>query len=84
MDYITITGLTAGALTTVSFLPQVIKAWKTKSTGDLSLGTFVLQGSAVSLWIIYGFIAGKPPIILWNLATALLVLIIIILKLKYK
>ena len=38
MDIPTFLGYLAGFLTTSAFLPQVIKAWKTKSTQDLSLG----------------------------------------------
>jgi MtN3 and saliva related transmembrane protein len=42
MDYVTLIGLLAATLTTIAFLPQAIKAWKTKSTKDLSLPTFLL------------------------------------------
>lgn len=84
MDYITTLGLAAGALTTVSFLPQVIKSWKTKVTEDLSLGTFVLQGIAVTLWMIYGITIKELPLILWNFVTVCLVFTMIIFKLKYK
>ena len=84
MNYITILGLVAGALTTFSFLPQVIKTWKTKATGGLSLSTFVLQGTAGILWTVYGIMLKESPIILWNFITICLVFIIVIFKLKYK
>jgi len=42
MNFVTILGLTAGTLTTLAFLPQLIKTWKSKSTSDISLGMFVI------------------------------------------
>lgn len=83
MDTPTLIGLVAGALTTGAFLPQVIKTWRTRATRDLSLGTFALQGSAVTFWVVYGFIIGELPLILWNVITAALVLVIILFILKY-
>lgn len=80
----TFVGLVAGLLTTISFLPQVIKTWKIKETKNLSLGTFILQEIANILWVVYGIIINQSPLIVWNTMTAALVLIIIILKLKYK
>ena len=84
MTLTTFIGLVAGLLTTIAFLPQVIKAWKTKATKDLSLPTFVLQCTAVVIWVIYGMFIKELPLILWNALTGVLVFIIIILKLRYK
>ena len=84
MSLVTFFGLAAGFLTTVAFLPQVIQTRQTKKTKDLSLGTFVFQGAAVTLWFCYGLMIGELPLILWNVITAILVSIIIIFKLKYK
>lgn len=69
IDYL---GLFAGMLTTISFLPQVIKTWKTKSARDLSLEMFVIFCTGVMLWLIYGISVGNVPIIVSNLLTALL------------
>jgi MtN3 and saliva related transmembrane protein len=60
-------GYFAGLLTVGSFLPQVIKAWQTRQTRDLSLGMFALLVTASSLWILYGTITGDWPVILTNL-----------------
>ncbi|MFH1181179.1 MAG: SemiSWEET family transporter [bacterium] len=84
MNYITFIGLAAGFLTTFSFSAQIIKTWKTKETKDLSLITFSLQLIAVILWTSYGLILRELPLILWNTLTAILVLMIVIFKLKYK
>lgn len=84
MNFITLVGIIAGLLTTISFLPQVIKTWKTKKTQDLSLSTFVLQDMAGILWVTYGIVIKELPLILWNAISAVLVLIIVIFKLRYK
>jgi MtN3 and saliva related transmembrane protein len=47
MDYITVVGLVAAALTVTSFFPQLIKVFKTRSTRDISLGMFSIFCAAV-------------------------------------
>ena len=66
-------GYFAGTLTVISFIPQVIKTWKTKETKDLSLGAFALLVSACSLWAIYGVIIDDWSVILTNTGMVLLV-----------
>ncbi|EAW36735.1 SemiSWEET transporter [Lyngbya sp. PCC 8106] len=83
MTLITAIGLLAGTLTTVSFLPQVIKTWKTKSTRDVSLEMFVLFCSGVFLWIVYGALIGDLPIVATNIVTLSLASMILFFKLKY-
>jgi len=84
MNIITLVGLVAGFLTTISFLAQVIKTWKTKETKGLALSTFVLQGIVGVLWATYGIAINNLPLVLWNTISSALVLIIIIFKLRYK
>jgi MtN3 and saliva related transmembrane protein len=84
MKLITILGLLAGSLTTISFLPQVIKTWRTRSTKDISLEMFAIFCSGVILWIIYGFLIQDVPVILTNCATLGLASPILWFKLKYK
>jgi MtN3 and saliva related transmembrane protein len=69
MDPITTLGLVAATCTTVAFLPQVIRNWKTKSVGDLSFGTFGVFTTGVLLWLIYGALIRNLPIILSNIVT---------------
>ncbi len=59
-------GYFAGVLTVGSFLPQVIRTWRTRQTGDLSLGMFGLLGAASSLWMVYGVITSDWPVVLTN------------------
>ncbi len=84
MNTTAILGYVAGALTTIAFLPQVIQTWKTKSTKDISLVMFVTFCTGVFLWLIYGFLIGSYPVIIANIATLLLAMIILSLKIKYK
>jgi MtN3 and saliva related transmembrane protein len=78
-----IIGLLAGLLCTVSFLPQVIKAFKTRRTKDLSLATFSILSAGLFLWIIYGILINQIPIILTNVMILVLSLLILGMKLKY-
>ena len=84
MDTALILGYFAGALTTISFVPQVIKIWKTKSTKDISLITFIAFCLGVFLWMLYGIILHSLPVIIANSIGLVLGLIILILKIKYK
>jgi MtN3 and saliva related transmembrane protein len=77
-------GLIAGALTTVAFIPQVVKIWKSKHTLDISLGMFSILSVGVFLWLLYGIQLGALPLILANGITLVLSLTILVFKLKYK
>lgn len=76
-------GLIAGTLTTIAFIPQIAKAWQSKSTGDLSWGMVTIFSTGVLLWLIYGIWINSLPVILANAVTLLLQCGIIALKIKY-
>ncbi|YAG04651.1 MtN3 and saliva related transmembrane protein [Nostoc sp. DSM 114167] len=84
MDFITILGLAAATITTISFLPQMFKTWQTKSAKDVSLVTLIAFISGVFLWLIYGIYLQSLPIILANAVTLVFNLIILWLKIKYR
>lgn len=77
-------GFIAATMTTISFLPQVIKTWRMKETRDISLSMFIILATGIFLWIIYGFIIEDLPVILANSITFIFVMIILFFKLKYK
>ena len=77
-------GLLAGALTTVAFIPQVVQAWRTRSTHDISAAMFVTFSLGVALWLCYGIALGAWPVILANVVTLILSIIILYLKLRYR
>ena len=74
-------GFLAGCLTTIAFLPQAIKAWRTRSTGDLSLGMFLTFCLGVICWLVYGLALGELPLILANAVTLVLAGSILLCKL---
>lgn len=84
MSLIILLGLAAGALTTIAFIPQVIRTWKTKSAHDLSLGMYIILCTGILLWLIYGLIIEDIPIIVANAVTLSLALVILYFKLTYK
>lgn len=77
-------GTIAGTLTTISFIPQVWKIWRSRSANDISIGMFILFGLGVTLWLIYGLILQAMPIVLANGVTLLMVLVILIMKAAFK
>ena len=76
-------GLIAGACTTIAFLPQVLKTWKSRSARDLSLGMFSIFSFGVFLWLVYGFLVNDIPVIAANLVTLMLASTLLVFKLKY-
>jgi MtN3 and saliva related transmembrane protein len=79
----TLIGLMAAICTTGSFLPQVVRAWRTRSTRDVSAWMFILLVTGNSLWLVYGALIGDLPLVIANLVTLALVGIILALKLRY-
>ena len=84
MNLITILGLVAGTLTTLAFLPQLLKIWQTKSAKDISFNTLIVFNLGIFLWLIYGIYLNALPIILTNLFTLIFNMIIVWLKIRYK
>ena len=83
MDSTTVLGLVAGALTTIAYLPQLIKTWKSKSAEDLSWSMLITLCIGIVLWLIYGAYVHDLPVILANVVTLILSSIILVLKLRY-
>lgn len=83
MDFTNILGFTAASLTTIAFLPQVIKVWRSHSTKDISLPMLVTFIAGITLWLIYGLLVNAAPIYLANGITLGLNLLILRFKLKY-
>lgn len=76
-------GLLAGALTTISFIPQVLQALKTRNTKGISLPMYMIFVSGVLLWLIYGLLIQEPPVYIANAITFVLSLSILIMKIRY-
>lgn len=83
MDLTTLIGLAAGTCTTIAFLPQALKCWRTRSTRDISLSMFLVLVAGVALWLAYGLILGDVPLVAANGVTLLLAGSILVLKLRH-
>lgn len=81
--YLDLLGYCAATLTTIAFVPQVLKTIKTKSARDVSIGMFISFTIGVFLWIIYGLVTNTKPIWISNIIILGLAITQIILKLKY-
>ena len=73
-------GYVAGALTTFSFLPQVVRSARMRSAAGLSWLWLLCFGSGVGAWLAYGIVLGDPAIIAANAATLLAVLVLVWLR----
>jgi MtN3 and saliva related transmembrane protein len=73
-------GYVAGALTTLSFLPQVVRSARMRSAAGLSWLWLLCFGSGVAAWAAYGIVRGDPAIIAANSATLLAVLVLVWLR----
>ena len=82
MNNANIIGVIAGVLTTISFLPQAIKIYRTRHTRDLSLPMYIVLFIGVFLWLCYGVMVHSYPIIIANAVTMAIDLYILIMKVK--
>ena len=65
-------GFMAAAIGALAFVPQVVKTWRTRSSGDLSAGMLAAMTTAAALWVFYGIQIGSPPVIAGNVVTLML------------
>ena len=84
MNYLpAVIGFIAAILTTVAFVPQVMKIWRSRSAKDVSLGMYTLFTIGVVLWLAYGILIDSWPIILANCVTVLLAGVVLAMKVKF-
>tara|TARA_Y100001978_G_C23445691_1_gene315213 strand:- start:187 stop:453 length:267 start_codon:yes stop_codon:yes gene_type:complete len=76
-------GYFAAILTTVAFLPQLIKTLKTQKADDVSLITLIMFLTGVMSWVIYGYKISSLPILMANIITFILNLLILIFKINF-
>ncbi len=76
-------GLLAGLLTTIAFVPQLLKIYASKSGKDVSARMFVMFSAGVALWLVYGIMIRSLPVIIANVVTLGLAVAIMALKIRY-
>jgi MtN3 and saliva related transmembrane protein len=72
-----------GFCTTIAYLPQVLRIWRTRSTKDISLGMFSVMVLGLFCWLLYGILLGDIPLILSNAVTLVLAGTILFFKLRH-
>ncbi|HEX7977171.1 MAG TPA: SemiSWEET family transporter [Gemmatimonadaceae bacterium] len=76
-------GYVAGLVTVASFLPQVVRAWRTRQTRDLSLASLALLITAGSMWILYGALSRDWPVVATNSGMVGLLVLLAMAKVKH-
>jgi MtN3 and saliva related transmembrane protein len=76
-------GLSAGFLTSVAVLPQVVRTWKRKQARDISIWQPLILISGMSLWFAYGVMLGDTPLIAANLFSIACYLLLLVMKIVY-
>jgi MtN3 and saliva related transmembrane protein len=76
-------GLFGAFLSSVTFIPQVWLAWKTKSVGDLSLGMLLIVFTSVIVWLVYGIYLKLLPVIIANSIIFILSLVLLYFKFTF-
>ncbi|PVD51830.1 hypothetical protein DC498_12300 [Terrimonas sp.] len=84
MQWIDYVGLFGAVLSSVTFVPQVIKAWQTKSVGDLSIWMVFILIANVSTWLFYGIVKHDIAIIVANSIILFLSLLMLYFKISFK
>lgn len=82
LSWADLVGSAAGTLTTIAFIPQVVKAWRTRSVEDLSLWMLLAFTTGVALWTLYGVVTHAMPLIVTNGVTFFLALALLVMKLQ--
>ncbi len=77
-------GYPAAVLTTLAFVPQAWKSWRTRDLSGISLPMYALFTLGVALWLVYGLAIGSLPVIVANGLTLVLALVVLALKLRHR
>jgi len=84
LNWIDYLGLFGAFLSSITFLPQVYKAWKTRSVGDLSIWMILILLANVSTWLIYGIVKNDFAIMIANSIILSLSLLMLFFKFRFK
>jgi MtN3 and saliva related transmembrane protein len=83
-NWINYVGYFGSFLTSITFIPQVYQAWKTKSVGDISVWMILIVITSTVVWLVYGFGAQSGPVVVANAIVLLLALLLFYFKLTFK
>lgn len=77
-------GAAAATLTTVAFIPQALKTFRSRDVSGISLGMYALFVTGLALWLVYGLLQGDWPVIVANAVTLALAGAVLLMKLRYR
>jgi MtN3 and saliva related transmembrane protein len=77
-----VVGFLAGCLGTYSFVPQVLKCWRSGDSSAVSQRMFALRSFGLILWTVYGFVIGSVPVLVFSALGLALSSAIMVLKVK--
>lgn len=77
-------GYVGSLLTSITFIPQVYKSWKSKSVGDLSITMIFIVVSSTIVWLTYGYLINSGPVLVANTVVLVLTLILLYFKTSFK
>ena len=84
MNWYDVMGYLGSFLTSITFVPQVYKAWQTKSVGDLSRWMVVIVIISASVWLTYGIAITSGPVIIANSVVLIFSLMLLYFTFKFK
>jgi len=82
-QWVELIGYFGSFLTSITFIPQVYKSWKSKSVGDLSIWMVLIVITSTIVWLVYGFAIQSGPVILANTIVFILTLVLLGFKLSF-
>src|ERR1700679_2327758 len=77
-------GAGAAVCSMTSFAPQLLKIWREKAGGEVSVRMYALTVGAFALWIAYGALLGSWPLVAANAVSLVLASAILLLQLRYR
>lgn len=76
-------GLIAGIITSIGFIPQIIRGYRTKKLNDVSYYMPIVLSTGMTMWFIYGFLKEALAVIIANIIGVSCNIILIIMKKRY-
>jgi MtN3 and saliva related transmembrane protein len=76
-------GYAAAFLTTVSFVPQVWRTFRTHDVSGISLRMYSIFTAGIAVWLAYGIVLKETPMILANSVSLVLACAVLVMRLRY-
>jgi MtN3 and saliva related transmembrane protein len=84
MNWYDYMGYFGSFLTSITFIPQVYKAWQTRSVGDLSSWMVIIVVASASIWLVYGIAINSGPVIVANSVVLMFALVLLYFTFRFK